>query len=46
MRQAEQELDRAERRLEKAKRALVGARDKEAEAAKRVEQAEATAGRR
>jgi hypothetical protein len=45
VRQAERELDRAQRRLEKANQALVRACDKEADAGKRVEQAEATAGR-
>jgi hypothetical protein len=45
VRQAERELERAQRRLEKAKQALVRARGKEADAGKRVEQAEAIAGR-
>jgi chromosome segregation ATPase len=45
VRQAERELERAQRRLEKAKQALVRARDKEADAGKRVERAQATAGR-
>jgi hypothetical protein len=45
VRQAERELERAQRRLEKAKQALVRARGKEADAGKRVEQAEASAGR-
>jgi hypothetical protein len=45
VRQAERELDRAQRQLEKTKQALVRARDKEADAGKRVEQAEARARR-
>jgi chromosome segregation ATPase len=45
VRQAERELERAQRQLEKAKQALARIRDKEADAAKRVEQAEATTGR-
>ena len=45
MRQAERELERAQRGLEKAKQALVRPRDREADAGKRVERAEATGGR-
>lgn len=45
VRQAERELERAQRRLEKAQQALARAHDKEADAGKRVEQAEASAGR-
>jgi hypothetical protein len=45
VRQAERELERAQRRLEKANQALVRAREREADAGKRVEGAEATAGR-
>jgi hypothetical protein len=45
LRQAERELERVQWRLEKAKQALVRASDEEADAGKRVEQAEATARR-
>ena len=45
VRHAERELERAQGRLERAKQALERARNKEADAAKRVEQAEATARR-
>jgi hypothetical protein len=43
--QAERELERAQQRLERAKQALERAHNKEADAGKRVEQAEATARR-
>src|SRR4029077_7498245 len=45
VRQAELELERAQRRLEKGQQALERALEKEADAEKRVEQAEATARR-
>jgi hypothetical protein len=45
VRQAERELERAQRRLGRAEQALERARDKEADAGKRVEQAEASANR-